>query len=136
MPSTRVTLDGQVVDERHFAARVDPTPDVPYPNARMLGQADIEAVLRARLAEFGVTVELSTALVDFTAGDRGVTALLDGPAGREQVRVDYLVGADGGRSTVRTVLGIPFEGSTDDSLRMLLGDVRADALDHDHAHHR
>jgi hypothetical protein len=46
----------------------------------------------------------------------------------------YLVGADGGSSVVRRSLGIAFEGATDESIRMLLGDVRADALDHDYGH--
>ncbi|MFJ1455135.1 FAD-dependent monooxygenase [Nocardia sp. N2S4-5] len=126
----RVYLDGQYVTERRMTEPRDPTPAVPYPNPWMLGQSDTEAVLRARLAEFGVHVELSTALAGFTQDESGVTATLAGPGGAETVRADYLVGADGGRSTVRKALGIAFEGSTDESLRMLLGDVRADALDH------
>ncbi|WP_227981859.1 FAD-dependent monooxygenase [Nocardia spumae] len=51
--------------------------------------------------------------------------------GTETVIADHLVGADGGASTVRRALGIAFEGTTDESLRMLLGDVTADGLDHD-----
>ena len=49
----------------------------------------------------------------------------------ETVEADYLVGADGGRSFVRKHLGIAFEGTTDESIRMLLGDVAADGLDHE-----
>ncbi|WP_067683162.1 FAD-dependent monooxygenase [Nocardia miyunensis] len=130
VPLTRVFLDGNVVTERRMSELREPTPAVPYPNPWMLGQSDTEAILRARLAEFGVRVELSTALVTFTHDADGVTATLAGPGGAETVRADYLVGADGGRSTVRKTLGIAFEGSTDDSIRMLLGDVPVDALDH------
>lgn len=130
----RVYLDGQYITERRMTEPRDPTPAVPYPNPWVLGQSDTEAILRARLAEFGVHVELSTALDGFTQDENGVTATLTAPGGGETVRVDYLVGADGGRSTVRRTLGIPFEGSTDESLRMLLGDVRADALDHDYGY--
>jgi hypothetical protein len=41
-----------------------------------------------------------------------VTASLISPAGKETVRVRYLVGADGGRSFVRQTLGIGFPGKT------------------------
>ncbi|WP_067889769.1 FAD-dependent monooxygenase [Nocardia vaccinii] len=130
VPLTRVFLDGVLVTERRMSEVREPTAAVPYPNPWMLGQSDTEAILRARLAEFGVRVELSTALVTFTQDADGVTAILAGPGGSERVPADYLVGADGGRSTVRKTLGIPFEGETDESIRMLLGDVPVDALDH------
>ncbi|RDI50802.1 FAD-dependent monooxygenase [Nocardia mexicana] len=126
----RVHLDGEFVTERRMTEPREPTPAVPYPNPWVLGQSDTESILRERLAEFGVQVEMSTELADFTQDTAGVTATLNGPGGTETVRADYLVGADGGRSTVRRALAIAFEGTTDESIRMLLGDVRADALDH------
>lgn len=126
----RVHLDGAFVTEQRMNDLREPTAAVPYPNPWVLGQSDTEAALRARLAEFGVEVELSTALVTFTQDADGVTAVLAGPRGPETVRADYLVGADGGRSTVRKTLGIAFEGSTDETIRMLLGDVAAPVLDH------
>ncbi|MBF6217405.1 FAD-dependent monooxygenase [Nocardia abscessus] len=130
-PVLRVHLDGQFVAERRMSEQVEPTPAVPYPNVWVLGQSRTEAILRERLAEFGVPVELGTALVTFGQDDGGVTATLERDGARETVRAAYLVGADGGKSTVRKTLGIAFEGETDESIRMLLGDVRADALDHD-----
>ncbi|MBF6192717.1 FAD-dependent monooxygenase [Nocardia sp. CDC186] len=130
-PVMRVHLGGEFVTERRMSEPVEPTPAVPYPNLWVLGQSRTEAVLRERLAEFGVRVELATALTGFTQDDHGVTATLERDGRRETVRAAYLIGADGGKSTVRRTLGIPFEGSTDESLRMLLGDVRADALDHE-----
>ncbi|WP_040809337.1 FAD-dependent monooxygenase [Nocardia concava] len=125
-----IHMDGQFVMERRMSQWREPTSEVPHPNPWVLAQADTERVLRERLAEFGVRVELGTALVEFDGDDDGVTAVLEHAGARESVRVDYLVGADGGRSTVRKALGIAFEGSTDESIRMLLGDVRADVLDH------
>ncbi|ONI72064.1 3-(3-hydroxyphenyl)propionate hydroxylase [Kribbella sp. ALI-6-A] len=130
-PAIRVVIDGRFVQERRMAPIVDPTPDAPYPNARMLGQSRLEAILRAKLAEYGVRVELGTALETFTQDADEVSATL---STGETVTADYLVGADGGRSTVRKTLGIAFEGSTDESIRMLLGDVAADGLDHDHGY--
>ncbi|MFI9404712.1 FAD-dependent monooxygenase [Nocardia sp. NPDC052316] len=130
VPIMRAYLDGEFVGEHRMGEPIEPTPALPYPNPWMLGQSDTEAILRARLAEFGVRVELGTALRTFTQDATGVTATLTRGDAEETVRAAYLVGADGGRSTVRKTLGIAFEGSTDESLRMLLGDVRADALDH------
>ncbi|MEV6769150.1 FAD-dependent monooxygenase [Nocardia sp. NPDC051030] len=130
----RVYLGGEFVMHRRMTEWREPTPDVPHPNPWVLGQSDTERILRDRLAEFGVRVELSTALVDFNADEQGVTATLSHVGTLETVRADYLVGADGGRSTVRKALGIAFEGTTDESIRMLLGDVRVDSLDHTHGY--
>ncbi|MGW4093044.1 FAD-dependent monooxygenase [Nocardia sp. NPDC004750] len=130
-PVMRVHLGGEFVTERRMSEPVEPTPAVPYPNLWVLGQSRTEAILRERLAEFGVHVELGTALTGFTQDDDGVVVTLEHDGTPETVRAAYLIGADGGKSTVRKTLGIPFEGSTDESLRMLLGDVRADALDHE-----
>ena len=70
-------------------------------------------------------------LVGLTQDDDGVTATL---TTGETVRATWLVGADGGRSTVRKTLRVPFPGVTDESIRMLLGDVAADGLDREHVH--
>ncbi|MBN6036680.1 FAD-dependent monooxygenase [Amycolatopsis sp. 195334CR] len=130
-PPLRTYVAGEFAGEHVMFALREPTPDVPYPNGRMLGQSRTEAILRERLAGFGVRVELATELIGFTQDDTGVDVVLNDT---ERMRVDYLVGADGGRSFVRKSLGIPFEGSTDESVRMLLGDVAADGLDHDFGH--
>ncbi|NUS91824.1 MAG: 3-(3-hydroxyphenyl)propionate hydroxylase [Nocardia sp.] len=133
-PIMRAYFDGQPAGEHRMSEPAEPTPAVPYPDPSFLGQAQTEAILRARLADFGVRAELGTELRSFVQDESGVTARLSGAQGSETVRVAYLAGADGGRSTVRKQAGIGFEGTTDDSLRMLLGDVRADALDHDYGH--
>jgi 2-polyprenyl-6-methoxyphenol hydroxylase-like FAD-dependent oxidoreductase len=131
MPPIKIYVGGRQVDERRMAPLLEPTPDVPYPNGTMLGQSRTEQILRDKLAEYGVHVELGTAIVGFTQTPDQVTAEL---STGETVQVDYLVGADGGRSFVRKHLGIAFEGTTDESIRMLLGDVAADGIDHDYGH--
>lgn len=131
LPLMRIYLDGKVADERRMAPILEPTPDVPYPNAWMLGQSRTEQILRDKLAEYGVRVELDTAIVGFTQNADAVTAEL---STGETVEAQYLVGADGGRSFVRKHLGIAFEGTTDESIRMLLGDVAADGLDHEYGY--
>ncbi|MGH8882897.1 MAG: FAD-dependent monooxygenase, partial [Stackebrandtia sp.] len=127
----RIHIDGAQVAERRMSEVRAATAAVPYPNPWVLGQADTEQLLRHRLAEFGVPVEFGTTLTEFSGDDAGVTATLNAAGGPTTVRVDYLVGADGGSSTVRRGLGVPFEGTTDESVRMLLGDVTTEGLDHD-----
>ncbi|MEU1980515.1 FAD-dependent monooxygenase [Nocardia sp. NPDC019395] len=126
----RAYIGGQMAGEHRMGETAEPSPTVPYPNPWFLGQAQTEAILRERLAGLGVRVELGTALESLDQDTDGVTARLSGPHGAETVRTPYLVGADGGSSTVRKALGIAFTGTTDDSFRMLLGDIRADELDH------
>ncbi|GAA3432422.1 FAD-dependent monooxygenase [Kutzneria kofuensis] len=82
-------------------------------------QWKLEEALRDKLAEHGVKVELNTELLD-----------LDGTTSRGKIDADYIVGCDGGRSTVRKLLGVPFEGvSSDGSQVMLLGDAEVSGLD-------
>ena len=129
--ATKVYVGGKHVGEHALFTPAESTPTVPYPSAWFLGQSQTEGILRDRLAEFGVRVELGTELVGFTQDDDGVTTTL---GTGEVVRASYLVGADGGKSFVRKTLGIAFEGTTDESIRMLLGDVQATGLDHTCGH--
>ena len=121
--ASRVYLDGKFVTQRWAAEPREPLPDMPYPNGYVLGQSHTEAILRDRLAEFGVGVELGAGLTGFEQDADGVVATL---ATGEVVRADYLVGADGGASFVRKTLGIAFEGTTDESMTVLIGDVGAE----------
>jgi 2-polyprenyl-6-methoxyphenol hydroxylase-like FAD-dependent oxidoreductase len=133
-PVMRRYANGAVVWEGRMHEPAAPSPDVPYPNILMLPQSRTEQLLRARLAELGGRVELNTRLVDFTQDEHGVTATLDRAGHTEQIRVGYLVGADGGRSTVRKQLRVGFAGETYETERMLVGDVAVDGLDREHWH--
>jgi 2-polyprenyl-6-methoxyphenol hydroxylase-like FAD-dependent oxidoreductase len=105
------------------------TAAVPYPNLWMLEQARTEAILRARLEELGGEVETGTELVALEQDDGGVTATLTGGAAEEAVRARYLVGADGGRSRVRKLCGIPFAGDHGERAGAIVGDVHVEGLD-------
>ena len=84
-------------------------PDTPYPFGITLPQARTEAVLTNLLAELGGVVEADTTLVQLRHEDGRPVAVLQGPDGSTQtVRPDWLVGADGAQSTVRSQLGIDF----------------------------
>ena len=127
----RVILDGQFLDVRRMVEPRDPTPDTPYPNPWVLGQSQLEGVLRARLLELGVRVELGTELVGLEQDEQGVTARF---STGETGRFDYLVGADGGASLVRKAIGVAFPGTTDESFRVLAGDVATPDLDPESGH--
>ncbi|WP_436522054.1 FAD-dependent monooxygenase [Actinoplanes sp. HUAS TT8] len=109
------------MDELH-----EPTPAVPYPNVLMVPQWRTSELLADGIpVEFGVGVETVEQDTD------GVRVTLDTG---EVVTARYLVGADGGRSTVRRALGVEFLGSTHEDERMFIADVRLTGVDRSHWH--
>jgi 2-polyprenyl-6-methoxyphenol hydroxylase-like FAD-dependent oxidoreductase len=107
-----------------------PTPDIPYPVGLMIPQWRVEQILRERLADFDVAVELGAELRSFSQHGDGVTATI----GEAQIQARYLVGCDGGRSTVRKALGLSLRGQTPDVQLMAVGDVEVDGLGRDAWH--
>lgn len=111
-------------------------PGVPYPQGLRVGTADIEAALRDRLAELGGAVELDSALVGLAQDDDGVIATVrSGDGGERDIRAAYVIGADGGRSTVRRLLGLRFEGTTVDDRHLYVADVVLDGIEADESVH-
>ncbi|CAN5502995.1 bifunctional 3-(3-hydroxy-phenyl)propionate/3-hydroxycinnamic acid hydroxylase [soil metagenome] len=85
-----------------------------YPRRNAFRQPRLEAQLRAGLDRFDlVETRFDTTLVDFVQDADGVVVTLQ-PKGGEPVKLccDYLVGADGAGSLVRTGLGLKLEGET------------------------
>jgi 2-polyprenyl-6-methoxyphenol hydroxylase-like FAD-dependent oxidoreductase len=84
---------------------------------------------------FGIVVELGTELVDFEQSKEHVVVdlreQLDGRSvsKEEVVHAQYLVGADGGRSTVRKKLGLTFLGETRYQDYLIYGDAVIKGLD-------
>ena len=76
-----------------------------------LAQSETERILEQRLNELGGMVERQTELETFQVdGDRVVSGLKRPDGSSETVDASVMLGADGGRSTVRQTLGIPFVG--------------------------
>jgi 2,4-dichlorophenol 6-monooxygenase len=77
-----------------------------------LPQHLFEPILLDEVLQRGGTVRFSNELIDFTRDDAGVTARIrDRTSGESyEVRADYMIGADGGRSRVAEQLGLPFDG--------------------------
>jgi 2-polyprenyl-6-methoxyphenol hydroxylase-like FAD-dependent oxidoreductase len=109
-------------------------PDAPYLSSLLIPQFRIEEKLRAKLSALGGSVAFGSKLSAFAQECDTVTANLEGPEGPTSLRCRYLVGCDGGKSSVRQLAGISFAGETLEQYRMLLGDVRIEGLDRDHWH--
>ncbi|MFJ7912783.1 FAD-dependent monooxygenase [Kitasatospora sp. NPDC096204] len=123
--------DGEPQGERSVYDPTEPSEAEPYTETLMLPQWRTQQVLYGRLRELGGEVAFGRELVGLAQDEAGVTAefATGGP-----VRARYLVAADGGRSTVRRLLGIGMTGETVDPAPMLVADVRVDGLGRDHWH--
>ncbi|WP_406124134.1 FAD-dependent monooxygenase [Streptomyces sp. NBC_00989] len=124
----RKYFDGAHVNDTDPFADARPTPDAPYERGVLIGQWQVEELLRERLAEFGVTVEPGTEVTGFEQDADGVTAVL---ADGERIRAGHLVGCDGGRSRVRKAMGARFDGTTEETQSMVVGDVEAEGIGRD-----
>ncbi|NBX17933.1 MAG: FAD-binding protein [Proteobacteria bacterium] len=72
----------------------------------MLGQAHLEGLLDQKLHECGNAVHRHTSVLQIEQTDRGCTTFLsDGSV----IHSSFVIGADGSRSFVRGLFGIPFE---------------------------
>jgi 2-polyprenyl-6-methoxyphenol hydroxylase-like FAD-dependent oxidoreductase len=94
----------------HFAGIAKPQPvrlDTTYPFTLAIQQPVVERLLTEHATELAVEIRRGSELVGVSQDEDGVTAeLTDGT----RLRARYLVGCDGGRSTVRRLLGIGFPG--------------------------
>jgi 2-polyprenyl-6-methoxyphenol hydroxylase-like FAD-dependent oxidoreductase len=124
--------DGSADDSQGFEIGA-PTVEEPYRATLMVPQFRTEAVMRARLAELGYRPHYGYELARFDQHADGVTAQLIGPDGAETRHCCYLVGADGGRSTVRHTLDIGFPGNTL-GIRAIVADIELDGLTRDAWH--
>ncbi|MGH3942847.1 MAG: rifampin monooxygenase [Pseudonocardiaceae bacterium] len=105
-----------------FAAITKPTPDrldTAHPYILGIPQPTVDRLLAERATELGAEIRRGCELVGLSQDDQGVSAeLADGT----QLRSRYLLGCDGGRSTVRKLLGVGFPGEPT-RREWLLGEV-------------
>ncbi|AMB39032.1 bifunctional 3-(3-hydroxy-phenyl)propionate/3-hydroxycinnamic acid hydroxylase [Arthrobacter sp. TES] len=85
-----------------------------WPRRNSFLQPLLEKRLRGGLTRFEhVDILLGRELTGLTQGPDGVVATISAADGNETViEADYVVGADGGRSTVRKLIGAVLEGTT------------------------
>jgi 3-(3-hydroxy-phenyl)propionate hydroxylase len=87
--------------------------DTRYPFVVQCEQHKLANMTIARLAESGhASVHFSSRLVNFEQFDDRVEAEVETATGTRRIVGSYLIGCDGGRSTVRKTLGVEFEGYT------------------------
>jgi 2-polyprenyl-6-methoxyphenol hydroxylase-like FAD-dependent oxidoreductase len=84
----------------------------PAGRAVLVSQQGIEEILGARAAELGVVLRRGVHLTDLIDHGDAVTVRCrsDESSGGEEIRASWLVGCDGGRSTVRKLAGFDFPG--------------------------
>ena len=104
-----IPLDYGVLEGSHFGVRGVP-------------QYKLEEMLEGWVLELGVTLRRGGELTGLQDTEDGVIARGQSPAGRGELSARYLVGCDGGRSTVRRLAGFDFPGC-DATREMYLADV-------------
>jgi len=111
----------------HFAALPVPLDCTPWqtrhPFPIAIPQWEIEEVLEERAIAAGARVLRGTAVSGVESDNDGVVVTADGL----QARARYLAACDGGHSTVRKLLGLPFPGRPG-THQAVLADIRLSAL--------
>ncbi|MFF6994344.1 FAD-dependent monooxygenase [Streptomyces sp. NPDC008313] len=89
---------------------------------RNVEQTETEGVLERWATGLGATIRRGYEVTGVRQSEDVAEVEVSGPRGQEVLRCSYLVGADGGRSTVRRVAGFGFPGH-DATCEMFLADV-------------
>ncbi len=97
----------------------------PQRTSRLVDQQTVEAMLGERTAALGIEIHRECEVTHFIDTTNGVEVEWVSPEGKGRMRCAYLVGCDGGRSTVRKMAGFEFPG-TDPSLTMYTAVVSID----------
>ncbi|MFC0543067.1 FAD-dependent monooxygenase [Kutzneria chonburiensis] len=131
-PRFRLYSGHDIVWERelHEMLGIDepkPSPDIPYPLPWLIPQWRTDEILRDRFEALGGKVEFGTEVVGVEQDDEvRITVRRNGI--EEVITGDYLIGTDGGRSAVRKLMNVGFEGETYETEQTLVGDVKVDGL--------
>ncbi|MEU6895984.1 FAD-dependent monooxygenase [Streptomyces sp. NPDC046557] len=107
-------VDFAILDGAHQAAKTIP-------------QSATETVLEEWATQLGADIRRSCEVLSLTEKEDCVEVEVRGPSGVHTLRADYLVGCDGGRSTIRKAAGFDFPG-TASTLEMFLADVKGITL--------
>jgi 2-polyprenyl-6-methoxyphenol hydroxylase-like FAD-dependent oxidoreductase len=94
-----VTIGTSVLDMSDFPTR--------HPYSLGIWQNQIERIMAEWIAELPVTIAYESEVTGFVQDDSGIDVVL---ADGRSMRAQYLVGCDGGRSTIRKAAAIDFPG--------------------------
>ncbi|WP_433678279.1 bifunctional 3-(3-hydroxy-phenyl)propionate/3-hydroxycinnamic acid hydroxylase [Nocardia sp. CA-119907] len=123
-PGTGVRFHGRG-GRRLFQARGASPYPYGYAVKSQFSQPELERLLFGHLERRdGVQIRMSTEVVAFTQDALGVDVTVRGVGGIEEtLRTDYLLGCDGGRSTVRKLAGISMSGNSFDDVWLVVDTV-------------
>lgn len=122
-----VFVDGK---GRDLARISPPMAEFGWPRRNGFVQPLADGVLLEGLARYDhAHVRWSSTVTGIDQDPSGVTLTVDGPAGAQEYRARYVVGADGGRSVTRKAMGIGFPGTTAPTDWLVI-DIRNDPLGH------
>lgn len=130
-PAGMIWRDGRRMGEHQMFDPVEKSEDSPYPEPWMVPQWRTQQILLARLEELGGRVAFGREAAGLAQDEDGVTVRF---AAGDDLRARYVVGTDGGRSTVRAALGIGMTGETIDPSPTLVADARITGLDRGNWH--
>src|SRR5262245_18817201 len=100
----------EIIAEFDFGRLKD---DTRYPYVVQCEQHKLAAIALERLGALpNATVEFAARVVAFEQDDDKVAVEVEAAGGTRRILASCLIGADGGRSTIRKELGIDFEGYT------------------------
>jgi 2-polyprenyl-6-methoxyphenol hydroxylase-like FAD-dependent oxidoreductase len=127
----------QVVREVDPASEVayQSTPDSPYRGTLMIGQNNTQAVLQESLAQKHIQVEFDSQLLTVTQQDDCMLAQISHAGEMETLQARYLVGCDGGHSSIRHLGGFSFLGETLNGEWYLNAGVEVEGLDPHSGHY-
>ncbi|BBA97256.1 putative oxygenase [Actinacidiphila reveromycinica] len=98
-----------------------------HPAVANLPQFHTESMLRGWVAELGCDLRRGHTVTGLADTGEAVEVTVERPGGPRVLRARYVVGCDGGRSTVRGLAGFAFPG-TPATLELFLADVRGCGL--------
>ncbi|KAI0260112.1 FAD binding domain-containing protein [Gloeopeniophorella convolvens] len=137
LPIKAYDASGKLEKTFEMILHVPSTSGAPWPNMVFLGQGTACGILRKRLEQFGVHVEMTTTFEGCEERDNGVLVSLlktqEEQTVRQVVRAKYVIGADGARGLVRQSQGLKLSGNNHD-LHLIIGDVEVFGLDTQHWH--
>jgi 2-polyprenyl-6-methoxyphenol hydroxylase-like FAD-dependent oxidoreductase len=111
--------------KKMFRAPLD-TVDSQFAYTLITAQTETERVLTEHLSALGVTIDRGVELKDLTQDDAAVHLVLQRADGTtEHVDTPWVIGTDGGHSSVRRLVGAKLQGSFKGE-RFILGDVEVE----------
>jgi 2-polyprenyl-6-methoxyphenol hydroxylase-like FAD-dependent oxidoreductase len=105
------TVDGEILAAPHMSVLTPQDTAFPF-NLHMPQHELASAILHNFLSIPGAAVRWNTRVTGIAQDGGGVIVTIDAGGDTRELRCDWLVGADGGSSTVRRAAGLSFEGYT------------------------